>query len=297
MRDKEQKINMSLKKHKQNNLINLSPIVVGFLATMCISSTVSAVVVTAGANTETITQVVVNIDNDAVNTTFNASQTAATNAIGTAALQSISLSDGTTLNQFDRYQATVSNFNADLAGVIETLNSSSTPPTSQFSNTDPNTDFLNELAEVHSNGDIANYIRVDGASSNVSWSVQFDDTVGFDLSDRLVVQERDGNTNFTLTALDLNGNVIAGADVLEFNGGSYQFDSGISNTNDPFSGQSQVLSVIDLSLFNTTEAVGGFTIDNTGNADIKVFIGTIPEPSSTLLAGLGMLTLTFRRRR
>ena len=263
-----------------------------------ICTTSSAVTVAVGTNTQTINEIVVTIDGSAAPTTFTNTQTGAANAISTAELESVTINGGTVLNNFSRYDAVVTNFSAALTtGVIEVLNSNSDPAAATLPATGATPAFLAELGELHSNGDIANYIRVDGGVSDTAvWDVQFNN-VGFDDSDYLIVEERDGNTDFSLTALDINGNIIAGA-TLDFDGGSYDFDTGLSNVNDPFNDQSQVVSVIDLSLFNTTTAIGGFQVNDTGNADIKVFIGsTVPEPSSILLVGLSGMGLILRRRR
>lgn len=98
--------------------------------------------------------------------------------------------------------------------------------------------------------------------------------------DYVVVGERDGNTDFVVTPLDIYGNPITSARRLRFgeidgtnsgNGTSkYDWDIGFSPTNQ--TGQSMVYTVVDAELFDTGgAAIYGFRIDNNGQADVKFF--------------------------
>lgn len=157
-------------------------------------------------------------------------------------------------------------------------------------------DFLDALAGIHSSGDLVEYLRVDGTNFTPGWDIVYGTT--FDPSNFLVVEERNGNTTFTVEPLDVAGQSIAGANTLSFDNNSYQWDIGYANALDPNSNQSQVLSVLSFDLFDTTTPIGGFRILNTGNADFKFFIATAaPEPSSLALLAFSGVIGVFRRRR
>ncbi|MDP0490080.1 MAG: SdrD B-like domain-containing protein [Verrucomicrobiota bacterium JB023] len=98
--------------------------------------------------------------------------------------------------------------------------------------------------------------------------------------DYIFIQERDGNTFFELTALDIDGNPIEGANILKFgeSGGKsftvYDWNSGYANSSYQ-SRQEMAFSVAPASLFFegtdvTPEPIFGFRIDNDGEADVKV---------------------------
>ncbi len=126
-----------------------------------------------------------------------------------------------------------------------------------------------------------NYLFYDG-SSNIPAGADFDIYWAKALTndDNLVVSERNGNTNFNIVPLDINGNVITSARELRFgftdgaqsSDGNKKYDWNIGygslgrNANQP-----QYFSVIDVELFNTNQPIYGFRIDNNGNADVKFY--------------------------
>ncbi|MFK7818110.1 MAG: hypothetical protein AB8G99_05295 [Planctomycetaceae bacterium] len=243
----------------------------------------------SGANVETISQVVMDVTTTSGTSTItqNAPDLSASKEASSAILKSITTS-GVTLNQFSALTPTIHNetFPAT-ASNIEVFT-----PTAAVNVADAS--FFSELAEMHSTGDLMQYLRVDSTSAQPMWDIRYGAT--FDSSDYLVVEERNGNTTFTVEALDALGNTIPGSDTLSFDGSSYDWDIGYANELDPFSNQSQVMSVLSFDLFNTTTPIGGFRIHDTGQADFKFFIGTsTPEPSALSLAA--MLAFCGVRRR
>ncbi len=130
-----------------------------------------------------------------------------------------------------------------------------------------------------------NYLFYDGSSSNPATPPAGDD---FDIlwkkaltnDDYLVVSERDGNTNFVIVPLGINGNPITSARSLRFGfvdgtssgNGSKKYDWNIGYGSDGrFAHQGQMFSVVDVSLFNTSQPIYGFRIDNNGQADVKFY--------------------------
>lgn len=245
------------------------------------------------ANVETISQVVINVtDGSGTNlVTQNVPVTGSTQGASSAILQSITTTAGV-LDSFDPVTPAIANDTFPTSGApgIQVLT-----PTGAVDVTDGN--FLATLAETHANGDLVNYLRVDGGSFTPQWDILYGQAVNSD--DFLVFEERDGNTTFTVEPLDINGDPIAGSDTLSFDSASYQWSIGLSNALDPNGSQPQVLGVLDFDLFGTSTPIGGFRINDTGNADFKFFIGTlaIPEPGSGVVIALLSLCGLRRRRR
>lgn len=92
---------------------------------------------------------------------------------------------------------------------------------------------------------------------------------GLTNDDFIVLGERNGNSFFTIIPLDQDGNIIAGADYIQFRS-RYDWNTGFapSNVND----QPMHLSVVKVDQFNTNVPVHGFRIDNNGEADIRFFM-------------------------
>ncbi len=214
----------------------------------------------------------------------------------TANIQSITLANGDVLRNFNVTAPTIQNSMFPNTGTVEVFQGANT-----FSPGDAG--FIPALQAVHSNGDIANYIRVDGSDTTSSWELRYSQPV--DTSGYFIIQERDGNTDFNLQAVDINGNAIGDTLLFDQNDtfDSYQWDTSVKHYLDPNNNeQTQELSVIDISLFNTGGIdIYGFEVENTGNADLKFFFGStasMPEPSSAILvflAGLGLLRKRTRR--
>lgn len=266
------------------------------VASFCFADSVFADIVDviangAGANVETISQIVLDVDSGTGSITQiqNVPISGPTQTANSAFLRSITLSSGV-LTQFNPSVPTVTNHSfPSTASGIQVMQDGVAIGVG-----DP--EFLETLAQVHSNGDLLNYLRVDGGDFTPQWDIQYD--VPIEVDDYLVVEERDGNTTFTVEALDSNGGLIADADLLSFDGNSYQWSIGLANAADPFSDQPQVLSVLSLDLFSTTTPIQGFRISNTGNADFKFFVASaIPEPGSLGLLSVLSLSILLRRRR
>ena len=248
-----------------------------------------------GTNTATIDQVVfegINSVGDSFMETQDDPDNTGSILAQSALLQSITLSDSTVLENFSFLTPTVTNTSFPTDGVVEVFADGLA-----FQPSDPG--FLDALASVHSDNDLASYIRVDGTNTEASWNIEYGQAI--DNSGYFLVQERDGNTDFSLTALDANGNTIG--DTLAFDEPSYQWDTSIQNSLDPIDdAQSQELVVVELALFNTTQDIHGFEIVDSGNADFKfsfasVAIEAVPEPGSGILLLLVACARMARRHR
>lgn len=243
------------------------------------------------ANVQTISQVVLNVNGGVE--TQNTPATGATVGVTSATLQSLTIGAGV-LDNFDFATPTIVSNGTNFFPTSGQPNIEVLTPTGPIGIED--SDFLAELAQTYTNGDLVNYLRVDGTNLQPSWDVIYNEVLN--TNDFLIFEERNGNTTFTIDVLDDTGNLIADANTLSFDGNSYQWSIGYSNIDDPFGAQPQVLGVIDFDLFGTSTPIGGFRVNNTGNADFKFFVGSlaIPEPGtggSILLISL----LGWARRR
>lgn len=150
-----------------------------------------------------------------------------------------------------------------------------------FINANNATTFEPALEEAVNSTDLMQFLYYDN-TSNLPGGDDFDIyfAKGITESDYIVVGERNGNTYFTVTPLDANGNQIAGSEKVRFgkvggpnsgNGTSkYDWDIGFAPTNQ--AGQSMVYTAISASLFNLGGApIFGFRVDNNGEADVKFF--------------------------
>lgn len=187
--------------------------------------------------------------------------------------------------------------------------------------------FSTALASTFSNNDLRNFSFYDFLSSPPNESTPFG-THDYDIlytspmlaTDYIVISERNGNTFFEVTPLDVNGNVIAGANVLRFGGlqtdpangdaySRYQWNTGYASPGN-LPTQAQALTVAAGSKFFegtglTAVPVGGFRIDNDGEADVKMMIFSdtpfenrlIPEPSTFLMGLSAALLFAFSRNR
>lgn len=149
--------------------------------------------------------------------------------------------------------------------------------------------FANAVVGTTQDTDLRNYIYYDNSvampdSSTADFDLLF--RFGLTSDDHVLVSERWGNTFFSLTALDADGDVIEEANVLNFGGtttgGSftrYDWRTGFaSESYQP--NQDQAFSVASVTKFfegtsiadPVDQIVYGFRIDNNGQADVK-FLG------------------------
>lgn len=145
--------------------------------------------------------------------------------------------------------------------------------------------FENAMGEVASGPNLLAYLYYDG-TSNLPSGDDFDMfwSYGLDNDDYIVVAERNGNTYFTVTPLDSAGNAITSARRLRFgqtngtnssNGNrKYDWNIGYRPTNQ---NQPMYMTVVDVSLFNSSVSIHGIRIDNNGQADVK-FFGVSDDP-------------------
>ena len=229
------------------------------------------VTISAGSGDLPITQVVLSTG------TQNASQSGVVDA-GDAPVtfSSITITDGgpVTLDEFNIGSITTSNFNFpnDLTGVRAWNNASSVEVNTPG--------FEAAVGGVLSSTDLRDYLAYDGLNQNGSgWNPDFDMTFDAPLrnSDYMLVAERFGNTFFDLVALDKNGDVIPGGDVVGFDA-AYRWNTGYAPSSQPT--QPMWFTVVDIEAFNVdTEdtPIYGFRIDNDGEADVK-FFGLAADP-------------------
>ena len=247
----------------------------------------------ADANVQTISQVVLDVvDNDGMGMfqdTQDTPSTGTTTAVNSATLVSLDTAAGL-LTDFNFATPSIEN-----ATFPTTLDIAVFTPTGAIEDTEAG--FLDALAGTYSNGDLANYLGVDGSNGLAVWDVVYD--VPLNTNDFLIFEERDGNTTFELQALDEDGDLIADGNTLLFNADSYQWSIGYSNEFDGSNAQPQVLGVIDFDLFGADEPIGGFRVTNTGRADFKFFVGAlaVPEPATCGFIFLLSLPCLARRRR
>jgi hypothetical protein len=184
---------------------------------------------------------------------------------------------------------TVSNFNSDLgttaiaptAVSIFTPNSTINhrgPGTSTNNPTLDNPPFFSTLDDALSEQDLRTYFNIAGTAITGA----FVDVVyqrPIQRQSVLIISERDGNTDMQLQALDINGNVIANSNQLNFNAASYVWETEIRNYEDPnggAGGQPQELVAIPGDLFYTAttpeESVYGYRLIQSSGADGKVLL-------------------------
>lgn len=242
-------------------------------------------------------------------------------------LQSIGLQNGDTLDifNFGGLDLTLENLGDFQPAGIGVLESDGTQTLLNDSN--GTAAFENAAEGALQNANLNSYIFYDGISQDPQAGTadyRIDFRFAFESTDYLVVQERNGNTFFDLTALDINGVPIEGANVLRFgeNGGPalsvFDFNTGFANANFQ-SAQSFAFTVAEISEFFEGTGIEevpifGFEVDNDGEADVKFFgasddtflnnpvnqdipgVAAIPEPSvSVLMASLALFA--FRRKR
>ncbi|WP_162026609.1 MULTISPECIES: PEP-CTERM sorting domain-containing protein [unclassified Lentimonas] len=175
------------------------------------------------------------------------------------------------------------------------------------------------LSDSFTNTNLLNYSNKDGGSStNYDYDIIF--KYGLQTTDYMIIGERDGNSTFTLQALDNNGYIIG--NTVTFNS-PYSWNTGF--TSPEYQGQEMEINLVDLdAFFDDTngdlvnpEAIYGFKVTNDDGADIKILAASensfitagnvnanfdspspIPEPSTyALLLSLAMLGFVGTRRK
>ncbi len=178
-----------------------------------------------------------------------------------------------------------------------------------------------EVIASATNTNLMNYLFYDRTLTNMPTGGAHDFDLlyhfGWTTDDYLVVAERNGNTNFELTPLGADGNIIPLANTLRFDN-DYGWRSGYANDFDEFNNQDMWFSVARIDKFfeGTMVPIGdqvvyGYRIDNDGNADVKFFgasddtftnnpvnpLVPVPETSAyALLLGISALVLITTRR-
>lgn len=274
-----------------------------------------------GGHSTPITSVTYEVDGNTVYQNSSASGVSV-NRDNPVYLKSVTIQDGSgtrSLDSFNSLGATVVNVGfSTLTNGVGVFDNGLITTTSNLAN------YSDALAGITQDTDLLNYAYYDGVSNMPSSGVSDYDLLfqhGFEPTDFLLVSERWGNTFFTLTPLDIDGDAIAGANMLRFGypTGSayskYDWNSGYAASS-YVSSQAMAFSVASISKFfegtsTTPQDVFGFRIDNNGEADVKFFglsdnsfadnplntHAAIPEPSAAILGALAAIGLVLRRKR
>lgn len=165
------------------------------------------------------------------------------------------------------------NFSGNVSGVGVYNQGTTTPASNQSA-------WESAMVDVVNDKNMLNYMFYDN-SSNLPSGDDFDVNwlKGLTEVDYFVVQERDGNTYFTLTPLGADGNPITEAKALRFgfqNGvstgnGSQKYDWNTGYAPSNFSSQPMMFSVVEVAEFESPETIYGIRIDNNGDADVKFY--------------------------
>ncbi len=233
-------------------------------------------------------------------------------------LKSVTIDHGGTLRTLDSHNslgASVSNvgFTSATRGVGVFNNG-------QLTTTSDPAAFSAALAGTTQDTDLLNYSYHDYVSGMPGVGVADYDLLfqrGLEPVDYVLVSERWGNTFFTLTPLDAEGEVIVGANTLRFGYPTgdaytkYDWNTGLASST-YMQDQAFAFSVASVSNFfegsqAAASTVFGFRVDNDGEADVKFFALSdttfkdnpplIPEPSCALLTAIAMLGIALRRGR
>ncbi len=296
------------------------------LSLACLAGSVSSKAVTInvlpGVNNVPITRVIYGIPGspDVVQTS-SAVGVAVTPADTAIDVKSVRVNNNgllVDLNFVNTQGATVMNVNPELATIsgVGVFNHGSTTNSNGPGGLAA---FNTALAATASDFDLRNFCFYDYLlPSNPTPTVPDYDiiySVPMELTDFLVVSERNGNTYFEVTPLKEDGTPFEFANKLLFGGSGgapytvYDWNSGYAAAgNEPT--QAQAFSVASAAKFfeGTTETPGpiyGFRIDNDGQADVKMVVISntpfenrlVPEPSTALLSLGTALLFSFSRSR
>ena len=250
--------------------------------TLLISPVGAATVPLTAANDVDITQVILN--DGTADITQTASATTATAGDNPIDLVQITVNDGGPV-ELDIYNFVTSvdnyNFPPGLTGVRTWQNGVATELNNDPVTGAPSAAYEAAVLSTLGSTDIRDYLAYDGIQINGAnadgseFNPDFDAFLAGPLfnDDYIVVQERNGNTDFDLTPLDINGNPIPGANTLLFDA-PYGWNTGFSLLAPQPTNQPQWLLVADVEDFGIDADVTpiyGFRVNNDGEADVKFF--------------------------
>lgn len=301
----------------------------GILTLLPLSASAATVIVTPGNNNVPIDEVTFN-DNGMTVVQSSSQPTTTNNQRGTPlTITNVRLTNGDNLDvfNFDGVRVELGNLGtspgSSISGIGAFLPDGTNVPLNGPGGTAA---FVSAAEAALQSSDLNSYIYYDSLSAQppsgtIDYRVHM--RFAFEPTDYLLVQERNGNTFFELTALDINGNPIPDANVLNFGGTNttphtvYDWNTGFAS--DTYqTNQEYAFTVAEVSLFfagttATPQPVYGFAIDNDGQADTKFFglsdntfrdnpfnptipgPDPIPEPSGPLSIGI-LLSLGFMVR-
>ena len=262
-------------------------LVMALLAPTLLISPVGAVTVPlTAANDVPITQVILNDGTADITQTASVPAGAANNTPGNGPIElvEITVNDGGPV-ELDIYNFVTSvdnyNFPPGLTGVRTWQNGVATELNNDPVTGAPSPAFEAAVLSTLGSTDVRDYLAYDGIQINGAnadgseFNPDFDAFIAGPLfnDDYIVVQERNGNTDFDLTPLDINGNPIPGANTLLFDA-PYGWNTGVSLLAPQPTNQPQWLLVADVEDFGIDADVTpiyGFRVNNDGEADVKFF--------------------------
>jgi hypothetical protein len=222
-------------------------------------------IVRQGNNNTPITQVTYAVDGNLVtqNTPHNNGHFSTSDVI----LKSIQVNDNGTAKTLQFFNlggiVTNNNFQTNTTGVGVYNDGNMTPASNRAA-------FESAINDMSSDSSLLHMLVYD-RTSNIPNGNDFDINwnKGLTNDDFIVLGERNGNSRFTIIPLDQNGNIIVGANYIQFRS-RYDWNTGFAPRNVP--NQPMHLSVVKVDQFNTSTPVFGFRIDNNGEADIRFFM-------------------------
>ena len=212
------------------------------------------------------------------------------NTSSSAVLESLLVTDGSSsirLDEFNLSSADVGSMNypVDVTGVRTSENGTHTEATSGG--------FTTALERVYDGTDLRDYLDHSSVSpAETSWdsdySVMFDDPL--DNDDYVVAVERNGDDEYVIEALDVNGNVVGNSHAVRVRP-NYRWNTGYApsdSTTEPM-----WLTVFDVEKFNVTTMftpIYGFRVNNDDGAELKL-IGASDAPFATNPAEGGVIDI------
>ncbi|MGJ8641365.1 MAG: PEP-CTERM sorting domain-containing protein [Opitutaceae bacterium] len=172
-----------------------------------------------------------------------------------------------------------------------------TPP-----GTTPETDsYLAAALAATEARNLRNYTDNNSFGASENFTLDFTYTNNLDPNGSILVGERDGNSSFSITALNAAGNPTGV--VVEVPSGlqGFALDTGFQAAGDGNSGQGMEIAVFSVAIFAATEDIRGLRLFNENGADTFLLASSptvVPEPSSfALIFGTVALGFVAVRRR